>query len=124
MLAFGAKKAGMQGKGTTLAVSPSRSGGAFSEHMDKMMDLQLSEMGEHHCNLDLPSFDRSLGRVCKPYDALVVHHPLSAEVAGHGFEQKLSEQVSNGILGPSLEYPSCGSSSKCRRLDRAGSSVC
>ena len=58
ILSYWARGAGVQGKGASLAVKPSRTGGGFSEKFDAMLGLTEAIQGDF-CDVPVPGMLRS-----------------------------------------------------------------
>ena len=101
ILSFWAKGAGLVGQGATLAMSPKRSGGAWSGHFDRAVGIDDALLQDTYL-VSVPGHDKAtLGRTIIPYTGSLVYHKLAdevAEVANLG--AKLDESVSATEWGP------------------------
>ena len=97
IIAHWAKLAGLRGKGSELALAPTRTGGAFSAHFDKVLGLGEA-MQRPGYTVDVPMHSKhDAGRVVRPLAVTPVHEAIAAEVAETpDLLDKLAESVSAG----------------------------
>jgi hypothetical protein len=81
LLSYWAAGGGLTGAGSQLALPPTRKGGAFSEHFDRVIGVDLGNRDEL-IELDIPGHERStLGRTVLKCDAALIYHQLAESVA-------------------------------------------
>ena len=73
--------AGLKGKGSELAVAPTRTGGAFSAHFDKVLGLD-EVLQQPWYTVDVPLFSKhDVARVVRPLAVTPVYEALAMELA-------------------------------------------
>ena len=100
LLSFWAKGGGLCEPGSKLALSPARSGGAFSAHFDRVVGLDEGMRADLY-TLDVPGHERcTLGRSPVSHSAVLGYHALAQEIAATpDFYAKLDAKVLAGFWG-------------------------
>jgi hypothetical protein len=84
LLSYWASGGGLTGAGSQLALPPTRTGGAFSEHFDRVIGMDVGNRDEL-IELDIPGHERAtLGRTILKCDGVLIHHQLAESVAVSG----------------------------------------
>ena len=99
ILAWWAKQGGLNNAGTRLAVKPSRTGGAFSEHFDRVVGLNSCD---DVYTISVPGHERAtLGRATIPTTVNLLHHALAEEISQTpSFWETLDDMVVRKLLPP------------------------
>ena len=89
--------AGLKGKGSELAVAPTRTGGAFSAHFDKVLGLD-EVLQRPWYTVDVPLFSKhDVARVVRPLAVTPVYEALAMELAETpDLQEKLADSVAAG----------------------------
>ena len=81
ILSYWAREAGIQGPGASLAMAPTRTGGAFSVHFDKVVGLD-GYLNSDFYSVDVPTHNKhDLARSVKPIAVNPAHEALAEEFA-------------------------------------------
>lgn len=101
VLCYWAKRAGLKGDGAKLALSPGRTGGAHSEHFDKVTGIR-EHMDSDFYTLDIPGNDRStLGRTPVGHCANFGYNGIADEMSKDAeFTERLAAQIQTNTWGP------------------------
>ena len=103
LLSYWAKRGGLCNPGASLAMPPSRSGGSFSRHFDKVVGLDKKMEGDFY-KFEMPAIERwSLGRTSIVCHANVVYKQLRAEIDAIDDFDSLLEKTS-ATEGWGLKY--------------------
>ena len=86
--------AGLKGKGSELAVAPTRTGGTFSAHFDKVLGL-YEVLQRPWYTVDVPLYSKhDVARVVRPLAVTPVYEALAMELAETpGLQEKLADSV-------------------------------
>ena len=100
-LSFWAKGAGMVGLGTSLALSPSRTGGAFSAKFDDAVGIDMKAENDAIVQRLIPGHEQcTYEPTLIPHDALVVHHVLQEAVVRADVREMLQQHLDDESWGP------------------------